>query len=749
VTSAVFDPPVAQPVAHTGFELQVAAAELIGRGKGCQATVSLWNGTVRHKDRVRLDSDVARERFVKAVLARVDLHPLPPSGHDTSAQGEVPPDADGPAGRTPATGLREALRAALLELSETIPLAVRATAADGTAGAARETQPAPAELLAAAGDLADRGSLLDDAYAAMRAGGLVGEARQAKLLYLAATARLLERPINAVVKGPSSSGKSYLLERVMALLPPEDVVAFTAFSGRFLMYDTTDMRHKILVLYEQAALGDDPDLAYVVRSLLSEGCLRYGTVEKRAGAEGEAFAGRLIEKPGPTALFTSTTRAGVEPELETRTLEVQTTDTAAHSRAVIVGTAARYSGAAPVAPDPAPWHALQRWLRDGGERRVAVPYAGALAEFVPINAIRVRRDFAKLLTLITAAAVLHQRRRARDARGRIVATTDDYETVRDLTADAYAAAQDAGVRPVHRATLEALRAACSERGWPAREAAGVGHNELAKRLAVDKGTLTSRMRVLLREGYAVNLNAGPGGRPARGRPACYVPGDDLPEQASQLPPREAIEARLSAVPGPAPVTRNGGVSEGENPLQHSNTPPSAGPLPDREGLRTVLEPALDGVLEPALDGVLDGPRGLEQSGGATDAACWTGGPAPTVAPTATPTGPEPSASQVPGPERGNCWSVGADSTGETIASAADSLPPAGPARILYDDARKKGFPAVTVAGRPVGPGEAAWRAAAAELARAGAAAVQAASRDFWDAWWHRPPRRQIGEGGRG
>ncbi|MGH2355267.1 MAG: hypothetical protein ACRDJN_26960, partial [Chloroflexota bacterium] len=114
------------------------------------------------------------------------------------------------------------------------------------------------------------------------------------------------------------------------------------------------LRHKLLVLYEQEALADDLDLAYVVRSLLSEGRLRYGTVEKRSGAAGqggEAFTGRLIEKPGPTALFTSTTRAGVEPELETRTVEVQTTDTAEHSRAVIRGTAARYTGAAPAAPD--------------------------------------------------------------------------------------------------------------------------------------------------------------------------------------------------------------------------------------------------------------------------------------------------------------------------------------------------------------------------------------------------------------
>lgn len=732
----VFDPPVAQPVAGSGYELQVSAAELVGHGEGCQATVSLWNGAVRHKDRVRLDSDVARERFVKAVLVRVPPHPAPERAF-------ADPEATGSGGSEPALvpgpgALREALRAALLELSETIPLAVRATASES--GAPAPAAPDPEALLAATGELPERATLLDDAAAVMRAHGLVGEVRQAKLLYLAATARLLERPINAVVKGPSSSGKSYLLERVVALLPPEDVVAFTAFSGRFLMYDETDLRHKIIVLYEQAALADDPDLAYVVRSLLSEGCLRYGTVEKRAGEGGEAFAGRLIEKPGPTALFTSTTRAGVEPELETRTLEVQTTDTAEHSRAVIRGTAARFSGAASAGPDPAPWHALQRWLRDAGERRVVVPYAGALAELVPINAIRVRRDFAKLLALVTASAVLHQRRRDRDAEGRIVATLDDYDLVRDVTADAYAAAQDAGVRPVHRKTLEALKEACREKGWPAREDASVGHNELAKRLRVDKGTLTTRMRVLLREGYAADLNARPDGRPARGRPARYVPGDDLPEHESQLPSREAVEQHVrpaDTFPAPTAEPGSGGDGVGGDWLQHSNTSPSMALPPDHEDAGEVLE--------PLLERVLDTPDAFQQSPPGSPPNCWSGAEAPTVTPTVSPTLSEARAYLGDGAKTAKCWSVGADSRGETTTPPCDSLPAAGPARLLYEDARNKGFPALTVAGRAVGAGEAAWRAFVADLASATPAVVQVASRDFWDAWWRRPVHRPAEE----
>ena len=37
-----------------------------------------------------------------------------------------------------------------------------------------------------------------------------GEVRTAKLLYLALTSRVLERPVSVAVKGPSSGGKTYL-----------------------------------------------------------------------------------------------------------------------------------------------------------------------------------------------------------------------------------------------------------------------------------------------------------------------------------------------------------------------------------------------------------------------------------------------------------------------------------------------------------------------------------------------------------
>jgi hypothetical protein len=57
---------------------------------------------------------------------------------------------------------------------------------------------------------------------------------------------------------------------------------------------------------------------------------------------------------------------------------------------------------------------------------------------VPPVAVRLRRDFRLLLSLIEAHALLHRERRDRDEQGRIVATRDDYATVRELVADLFA-----------------------------------------------------------------------------------------------------------------------------------------------------------------------------------------------------------------------------------------------------------------------------------------------------------------------
>ena len=109
--------------------------------------------------------------------------------------------------------------------------------------------------------------------------GVVGERRLCKLVYLAVTARFLDRFASIAVKGPSASGKSWTIEQVLDFFPDEAYYLLTAMSERALAYGTEPLSHRFLVLFEAAGLESD-FASYLVRSLLSEGCVRYETVEK-------------------------------------------------------------------------------------------------------------------------------------------------------------------------------------------------------------------------------------------------------------------------------------------------------------------------------------------------------------------------------------------------------------------------------------------------------------------------------------
>ena len=105
--------------------------------------------------------------------------------------------------------------------------------AEQTQAALEQTDPevrAEAERL-----LADR-ELIDRIGADIESVGVAGEDDLRLTLYLVGTSRLLPRPLAAIVQGQSSSGKSYTVERVASLFPPEAVVLATQMTPQALFH---------------------------------------------------------------------------------------------------------------------------------------------------------------------------------------------------------------------------------------------------------------------------------------------------------------------------------------------------------------------------------------------------------------------------------------------------------------------------------------------------------------------------------
>jgi hypothetical protein len=403
------------------------------------------------------------------------------------------------------------------------------------------------------GELARLPNILSKMTQFVQAHGLVGEERIVKLIYLVATTRLLRRIVSLAVKGPSSGGKSFLVEIVLRLFPPEAFYVLTAMSDHALAYGEESLVHRIIVLYEAAGLTGDFG-TYLVRSLLSEGRIFYETVEKTK----DGLKARRIEREGPTGLITTTTAIGLHPENETRLLSVTVTDTPEQTKLIMRAQAGRHGRTDKF--DFARWHALQQAIALG-PAHVVIPFASELAELIPPVAVRLRRDYPTLLSLIEAHALLHQATRERSADGAVVATLEDYSAVREIVADLVSQGVGATVSKTLRETVDAVA-----RLEGNASSDGVSTTTLGQKLNLDKSSTSRRAKEALARGYLKNLED------KRGRPARLVLGDPLPDEIAVLPIKETLETKCCTV---APLK------------QGTDVPPSPAAIEEEEMAWTV------------------------------------------------------------------------------------------------------------------------------------------------------------------
>jgi len=347
--------------------------------------------------------------------------------------------------------------------------------------------------------------------------GVAGESGTTKLLYLTLTSRHQKKPVSGSLKGPSAAGKSFIVDQVLRFFPPSSYYALTSMSEHALAYSQEPLKCRYLILFEAAGISND-FANYLLRSLLSEGCIKYETVEKTA----DGMKPRLIEREGPTGTIITTTQVRLHPENETRLLSITVSDTPEQTKNVLLALSEEEGEA-----DLTQWQALQRWI-DLSEHRVVIPYSRALAERIPPIAVRLRRDFTQILGLIRSHAILCQAMRQKDSNGRIIAAIEDYAVARELVADVVSDGVGATVSQTIRETVEAAKKII-ESGEPTATV-----QRCAMVLGIDKSSASRRIRVAIEKGYLVNTEK------QRGKPARIVLGDPLPENLTILPHPEEL-----------------------------------------------------------------------------------------------------------------------------------------------------------------------------------------------------------------
>ena len=260
---------------------------------------------------------------------------------------------------------------------------------------------------AAALDLLKDPRLLDRILADFERCGVVGEETNKLTGYIAAVSRSLEAPLAVIVQSSSAAGKSSLMDAILAFVPEEQRIEYSAMSGQSLFYmGEQDLKHKVLAIVEEEGASR---AAYALKLLQSEGALTMASTGK------DAATGRLIAHQyrveGPVMIFLTTTAIDLDEELLNRCLVLTVNEDREQTQAIhrlqreqqtLEGLLARQE------------HDEILKVHQNAQRLlkplfVANPYARELT-FLD-SQIRTRRDHTKYLTLIRSIALLQQYQR--------------------------------------------------------------------------------------------------------------------------------------------------------------------------------------------------------------------------------------------------------------------------------------------------------------------------------------------------
>jgi len=292
--------------------------------------------------------------------------------------------------------------------------------------------------------------LLERVAADIELAGYVGEPRNKKLSYIIGTSRRLPKPLSAIFRAQSGCGKSFLMETVAELMPPEDVHYFSRLTPQALYYLEPDaLTHKLLIVDER---DGSEESEYPIRTLQTRRVLKLAVPIKDPNSG--KIKTTVLEIHGPIAYMESTTDEKINPENANRCFELYLDESEAQTKAIFAAQRRSRSldgwrherhKAAMLAVH----HNAQRLLRP---LKVIIPYV-ELIEF-PAAWLRSRRDNDRFLSLIEGIAFLHQHQRETGEEksepdgqkaGFIVASLDDYAIAYDLAHVVFA--QSAGDLP--------------------------------------------------------------------------------------------------------------------------------------------------------------------------------------------------------------------------------------------------------------------------------------------------------------
>jgi hypothetical protein len=305
--------------------------------------------------------------------------------------------------------------------------------------------------------------------------------------------RLLPRPINLIIKGPSSAGKNHLASRVLRLFPEDAVHELTSSSALAWNYAGDDFRHRIVYLQER---NDSSGAIHPARLLISEGRL----LRKVTVTSGNTRTTKTFVAEGPIASVSTTTKNQLEIDDETRHISIWVDSSRKQNRRVACATVRE------VVPltggELKVWHEAQRLIEARAKIPVKLPdWFDYVANKVYDGDIRIRRYFPAFTAACKAVALLRSFQRSTDEPRELSVDFADYWATSILFESVF-------VESIHRGADRTLETrSIVEQISKRKGRSAVDVTDLMKELSISKHIAYTRLREAQAAGAIRRVNA--------------------------------------------------------------------------------------------------------------------------------------------------------------------------------------------------------------------------------------------------
>jgi hypothetical protein len=251
-------------------------------------------------------------------------------------------------------------------------------------------------------------NLLEQTQKDLQNTGIIGEEGNALILHLSMSSRKCPDPLSVICLAKSGEGKSYLMEKVAACFPVEDLLENTQFTeNSFYYYKREEIRGKVFLIED---LDGAQAVLYPIRELQSKKRISKTVTVKDKNGQLKTVT-LMVE--GPVSVIGCTTREKVYEDNANRSILLYLDSSKAQDERILNYQKQRKANLINTTEEKTIQIKLQNSQRVLDPIKIINPYAPLID--LPKEVFKPRRTMGLLLNFIESITFYHQHQRKQQA----------------------------------------------------------------------------------------------------------------------------------------------------------------------------------------------------------------------------------------------------------------------------------------------------------------------------------------------